>query len=247
MLKENLTSQKINVMKTNVMRNAALILSALFLSVPLVAQKKNQMPQYPFKSAVIEYAYSGNTTGTAKHYIDDHGRKTAQYNEFKTKSFGSTTETNQLVIFKDNITYTIDLIKKEGYKTQIINLDEKELKEWAEQADSLWESMGFKKTGKGEVLGKTCDIWEGMSTKVWVWQNIAMKTETNIFGKMVMEVTKLDLNASISADKFRIPDGIKMADETTVVDAQDPAMDTLRNELKKGLEDFKSLFETKKK
>lgn len=86
-----------------------------------------------------------------------------------------------------------------------------------------------------------------MSTKVWVWQNIAMKTETNIFGKMVMEVTKLDLNASISADKFRIPDGIKMADETTVVDAQDPAMDTLRNELKKGLEDFKSLFETKKK
>jgi hypothetical protein len=99
------------------------------------------------------------------------------------------------VIFKDNISYTIDLIKKEGYKTKIINLDEKELKEWAEQADSLWESMGFKKTGKGEVLGKTCDIWEGMSTKVWVWQNIAMKTETNIFGKMVMEVTKLDLDA----------------------------------------------------
>jgi hypothetical protein len=226
-------------------RSAALLFGALILTATAFAQKTNQLYQYPYKSAVIEYAYSGNTTGTAQHFIDDHGRKFAQFNQFKTKSFGSTTEANQQVIFKDSIMYTIDLIKKEGVKTRITNLNEKEIRDWAEDIDSLWKSMGFKKTGEGEILGKKCDIWEGMSTKVWVWQNFTLKTETTIFGKNVMEATKLDLNASIPADKFRVPDGIKMSEET--LDMANPALDTLRNELKKGLEDFKGLFDTKKK
>ncbi|MFO7618004.1 MAG: hypothetical protein R6V75_12220 [Bacteroidales bacterium] len=233
------------MIRPNLPRTAALLFSALILISPAFGQKSNQVLQYPYKSAVIEYTYSGNTTGTSTHYIDDHGRKTAQFNQFKTKSFGSTTETNQQVILMDSVVYTIDLIKKEGVKTKIQNINEKEIQDWAEEIDSLWKSMGFKKTGKGEILGKQCDIWEGMSTKVWVWQNFAMKTETTIFGKMVMEATKLDLNASISADKFRIPDGIKMSEET--LDMANPALDTLKNELKKGLEDFKSLFDTKKK
>lgn len=233
------------MIKTNLPRAAALLFGAFLLANPSFAQKSSQVLQYPYKSAVIEYTYSGNTTGTSTHYIDDHGRKSAQFNQFKTKSFGSTTETNQQVIFKDSIMYTIDLIKKEGVKTKIQNLNEKEIQDWAKDIDSLWRSMGFKKTGEGEILGKKCDIWEGMSTKVWVWQNFALKTETNIFGKMVMEATKLDLNASISEDKFRIPDGIKMSEET--LDMANPALDTLRNELKKGLEDFKGLFDTKKK
>jgi len=36
---------------------------------------------FKFKSGIIEYRYSGDKTGTAIHYIDDYGLKTAAYTE----------------------------------------------------------------------------------------------------------------------------------------------------------------------
>jgi hypothetical protein len=210
-----------------------------------LAQKAGQIYRYPVKSAVIEYTYSGNTTGIAQHYIDSHGWKSAQYTQTKTKSFGSTSESNNLVIVEDTVVYSIDLITKKGIKTRIKNLNKKEIDDWSKEMDSIWKGSGYKKVGTGEVLGKTCDIWEGMSTKTWVWQNFVLKTESSMFGKTVMEATRLDLNASIPKDKFKIPEGIELTEGT--IDMADPALDSLREGLKKGLEDFKGLFEKKKK
>lgn len=50
----------------------------------------------------------------------------------------------------------------------------------------------------------------GMKVRGWVWENIPMRTETNLGGKepMVTEVTRLELGAPVSADKFAVPDGV---------------------------------------
>lgn len=225
--------------------SACVFLGAILVQNQVVAQKAGQIYRYPVKSAIIEYVYSGNTSGTAQHYIDNHGWKNAQYTQTKTKSFGSTSENNTLTIVEDTVVYSIDLITKKGMKTKISNLNKKEIDDWAKEMDSIWKGNGFKKVGTGEVLGRTCDIWEGMSTKTWVWQNFVLKTESSLFGKTVMEATRIDIGANIPKDKFKIPDGIELTEGS--IDMANPAMDTLRNELKKGLEDFKGLFDTKKK
>jgi len=225
--------------------SAVLIISTLIGQGPAFAQKAGQIYRYPFKSAIIEYAYSGNSTGTAQHYIDNYGWRNAQYTQQKTKSFGSTTESNNLVIIDDSVVYSIDLVTKKGIKTRITNLNKKEIEDWSKEMDSIWKGNGFKKVGTGEVLGKQCDIWEGMSTKSWIWQNLVLKTETNLFGKTVMEATRIDVGASIPKDKFAIPEGIELTEGT--IDLSDPVLDTLRNEIKKGLEDLKGLFDPKKK
>ena len=230
-------------MKKLKMVSAWILVCIGLMSAPVVmGQKSGKAYYYQAKSGVIEYVYSGQTTGKETWYFDQNGRLSARYSEFSTKSLGSTTKSQQISIQRDSTFYTIDLLTKTGIKTTI-RFDEKELKEMAETAEKIWKDMGFEKTGEGEVLGRKCDIWEGMSTKIWVWQNFALKTETSMMGKTVMEATKIDLNVPVDKSKFAVPDGIEITDQH--INAADPVFDSLGKSLEKGLEEFKGLFKKK--
>jgi len=204
-------------------------------------QKAKSIYYYPDKSAYTESVYTGSTTGTETWYMDKNGKVSARYSELTTKSMGSTTKSNQVTIQHDSVFYTIDPDKKTGVK-QTIHIDPKDADKWTKSAEQAWTDMGFKKTGEEVLLGKKCDIWEGMSSKVWVWQNFALKTEMNLFGKTVIEVKKIEINIPIDKSKFEIPAGITMTEST--FNASDPAFDSLGSGLKKGLND---LFGPKKK
>jgi len=231
-------------MKSKFMIAAVALFGILLIGPASYGQKNKSVFYYPVKSAIVEYVYSGATTGTESYYMDNNGRLSARYSQLSTKSFGSTTKTNQLVIQKDSIIYTIDLDKKTGVK-QTFQISEKDMEKWAKTADSVYTDLGFKKTGEEVLLGKQCEIWEGMSSKVWVWKNLAIKTETNLFGKHIMEATKVEIDVSIPKSKFAIPDGITMTEST--INASDPVMDSLGSDLKKGLNDLKDMFGPKKK
>jgi hypothetical protein len=84
-----------------------------------------------------------------------------------------------------------------------------------------------------------------MNSKIWVWQNFALKTEMNLFGKSVIEVKKIDVGGSIDKSKFEIPAGITWTE--TNFNAGDPAFDSLGKGLEKGLNDLKDMFGPKKK
>jgi hypothetical protein len=225
-----------------------ILVSALCVMVVAQAtsfgQKSNSVFYYPVKSAYIESVYSGQTTGNDTFYMDQNGKVSARYSELTTKSFGSTTKTKQVVIQKDSVFYTIDLDKKTGVK-QTIHIDPKDVEKWTKTAEQTWTDMGFKKTGEEVLIGKKCDIWEGMSTKVWVWQNFSLKTEMNIFGKSVIEVKKIDIGASIDKSKFEIPAGITWTEAN--FNASDPAVDSIGKGFEKGLKDLKDMFGPKKK
>lgn len=220
-------------------------LCGLFLAqIPSVGQKNKSVFYYPVKSAYIEYVHSGSTTGTETMYMDQNGKVSARYQELTTKSFGSTTKSNQIMIQKDSVFYTIDVDKKTGIK-QTIHIDPKDVEKWTKTAEEIWTDMGFKKTGEEVILGKNCDIWEGMSSKIWVWQNFSLKTEMNIFGKTVIEAKKIDIGGSIDKSKFEIPDGITWTESS--FDTSDPVFDSIGKDLEKGLKELKDMFAPKKK
>jgi hypothetical protein len=207
-------------------------------------QKANPVYYYPVKSAYIEYVHSGSSNGTETMYMDNNGKRSARYSELTTKSLGSTTKTNQIVIQKDTIIYSIDMIKKTGVK-QTFHIDPKDLEKWEKTAEELYGDLGFKKIGEEVVIGKKCDIWEGMSTKVWIWQNLSLKSEINIFGKTLIEAKKVEVGGSIDKSKFEIPDGITWTEAN--FNSNDPVFDSIGKGLEKGLKDLKDMFGPKKK
>jgi hypothetical protein len=207
-------------------------------------QKKNSAFYYPVKSAYIEYVQSGATNGTETMYVDNNGRLSARYSDLTTKSLGTTTKTKQIVIQKDSVVYTIDTEKKTGSKVTI-SFKPEDVEKWADTSEKMYKDLGFKKTGEGVVLGKKCDIWEGMSSKIWIWQNFALKSEINIFGKTVIEAKKIDIGGAIDKSKFEIPADIKMTEST--LSASDPVFDSIGSGMKQGLKDLQNMFAPKKK
>ncbi len=225
-----------------------ILVSAIFgilLSQSAVfGQKSNSVFYYPVKSVVIEYAHTGSATGTETWYMDNNGKLSARYTELTEKSFGSTTKTSQVVIQKDSVFYTIDLINKTGLK-QTVHIDQADIDKWGKNPEEAWTNMGFKKVGDETILGKPCQIWEGMSTKSWIWQNFVLKTEIDLFGKSTVEAKKIDIGGTIDKSKFEIPADIKM--EESVINAGDPVFDSLGKGLERGLNDLKDMFGPKKK
>jgi hypothetical protein len=231
-------------MKTKNPILASVIFGMLLACTPAFGQKAKSVFYYPQKSAMIEYVHSGNTTGTETMYMDNNGKLSARYSELTTKSFGSTTKSNQIMIQKDSVFYTIDTDKKTGIK-QTIHIDPKDVEKWTKTAEEAWTDMGFKKTGEEVILGKNCEIWEGMSSKIWVWQNFSLKSEVNLFGKSVVEATKIEVGGPIDKSKFDIPEGITWTEAN--FDTSDPVFDSIGKGIEKGINDLKQMFGPKKK
>ncbi len=51
--------------------------------------------------------------------------------------------------------------------------------------------LGYKKTGDEHVANVICESYTGSTGAIWVWNNIVLKSETNILSKTnTIEATK---------------------------------------------------------
>ena len=175
------------------------------------AAKPAPKGKYSLKSGIIEM--KSQVMGMEQKqvlFFDEYGAKECV--EATATMFGQ--KTHNININKEGYAYSIDMVKKTGTKIKIptdaaINFND--LKE------GIAKDMNIKKVGAETVLGKTCDKYtidnkkQQMKGYYLVWNGIALKTELTVMGmKTVVEVTKIDENASVPADKFEIPKGIKM-------------------------------------
>jgi hypothetical protein len=197
--------------KTKKMKRNTLIVIALLFAFASFAQQGNYN-KYPFKTAIVEYKISGNTNGTKTTYIDQHGLKEASYTQSKTKMMGMETIENTASILIADKVYSIDFEKntattlKNPYLEMFANADG----DYIKLGEQALTSLGYRKTGQGTVLGKSCDIWEGMN-KAWVWKGLMLKVETKLMGMaFTEEATSVKIDVSVPASKFDIPDNIKV-------------------------------------
>jgi hypothetical protein len=229
-------------------------------SIGMHSFAQDEMMMFKAKSGILEYKLSGKTTGTETVYFDNHGRREARFTESTTTILGMTTTEKTLNIKLDSVVYSIDLKEKTGTRTVMpwdpSTMTEAEWKEWEEWGKNTMQDMGFKKTGEEKILGHNCDIWEGLGSKIWMWENMALKTEVNMMGQWLIEATKIDFNTRISQDKFKVPKDIKIVSydheyEAAEHEVQDDDIDTLASdlekELEKGLNDLRGILGVKKK
>ncbi|MGB9702255.1 MAG: hypothetical protein ACPL1A_05945 [Candidatus Kapaibacteriota bacterium] len=198
------------------MRNIYLF---IFLLVCFSNAYSIDMKKYQVKSGIVEYSISGIQTGKQTLYFDNWGLLSAEYTQATTTFMGMTVPTNTLSLTTQEWTYNIDLDKKEG--TKIANKEIEELmkslqgKDLEEIGRKMLEKLNAKKIGNETFLGKNCEVWEiqKLSSKVWLYKYIPLKTISNIMGTITIEATKFEENVSIPADKLKVPSGIKITEQ----------------------------------
>lgn len=204
------------------------IICAVTIMIGLTAVfAQSTVNRYKVKSGIVEYKITGTQSGRETLYFDKFGKREATYSNTKISFGGFSQETNTMALLKGKYQYNIDLDKKTGNKIdnpflQQMNQSAAEQgKDLTDAGEEMMKQMGGKKIGTEMFLGKKCDVWEikQMSTKVWVYKGIALKTESNMAGmKMTKVATSFQENVKIPEIKFTIPKDVKMTDAGNPMD-----------------------------
>lgn len=170
--------------------------------------------KYPLRSAVITYEAAlpqnmGSNTRTL--YFDDYGDKEKTVTLTSISAMGQSMNTETHTIITDGYVYswtpgesTGTKIKlEEGFNPKNMNYDE--------LSDEMKEQMNLVEEGKEKFMDKNCDVYsmdmEGVSGKVWVWENLPLKIQASAMGMIMTEkATNIDENADIPSGTFDLPD-----------------------------------------
>ncbi|MFZ2323392.1 MAG: hypothetical protein WAV89_06830 [Ignavibacteriaceae bacterium] len=171
--------------------------------------------RYGVKSGIIEYELSGSQEGTKTLYFDDWGMRQAEYTRSVLSVGGYTKAMNLVNIIDGEYQYIINLDQKSGTKTRNPIIKEMEAlkneKGFNEFGEQMILKMGAEKTGSENFLGKNCDVYEmkNSGTKLWVWEWIALKTETQSRSITLSSAAKkIETNVQIPGAKFQIPEKV---------------------------------------
>jgi hypothetical protein len=180
----------------------------VFMLTAACAQEQALKP-YGIKSGIIEYACSGDKTGTGTLYFDDYGMKSAIY--MKTVSEGE--ESTSWVLTSGNYQYMWDPDQpEEGMKMKnpliswIQEASKGDIESFTEQT---YSKMSMVKSGTELCLGKECTVIKGKPGKVLIWNGIMMLSDFRM-GTYVshQEATAVKPNVPVDAKYFILPKNI---------------------------------------
>ncbi len=185
----------------------------LLVSITISAQ---DFKRYEFKSGKVVYQSTGSMTGSETMYFDNYGMLEVKKTKATLEMMGIKQVTDTKVIMDGKWVYTIDNNSGEANKMEnpLYSMfpEGRDLEKVGEQ---LMINMGGKKIGTETLLDKKCEIWEikKLMSKVWVWKSIPIKSEINMMGMKITQLaTSVEVDIEVSADKFKIPEGVEFKD-----------------------------------
>lgn len=187
--------------------NKIIALMVFVFAFTIAHSKDTGFKRYNVKSGIVVYQLSGMQKGTETLYWDDYGKREARYTESTISIFGMKKTTKQLTILDGEWSYTVNYDEKTVTKTSV-----EHLKQIAKGNNLLIAGEDFlekngEKTGEETILDKKCDIWDlsDYSTKLWIWNSIPLKSETDMIVKIALTAISLKINVKVPEDKFAYP------------------------------------------
>lgn len=173
--------------------------------------------RFGVKSGIVEYTISGSQEGTKTLYFDDWGMRQAEYTRSVLSVGKFTKAINKVNIIDGDYQYMINLDQASGTKTKNPILktmqDLKDQKGFNGFGEQYLLSLGANKIGTEKFLDKDCDVYEirNTGTKLWVWEWITLKSETNTGGiDITLTAVKINTNIKIPSEKFKLPEKITL-------------------------------------
>jgi hypothetical protein len=189
-----------------------LTIGMVFLTGIINGQNQAKGP-FKFKSGIIEYRYSGDKTGTAVHYIDEYGLKSAVYSELTLDgelTKGWVVSYGDYQYMWDPANPTSGMKMKNPMMSQIRQSSADEME--ALTLDT-YEKMGMKKSGMEKALGKECDLLKGPMGKVLIWNGVMMLMDMRM-GEYVSKQEAISVKTDVPVDQkyFVIPKNITFSE-----------------------------------
>jgi hypothetical protein len=189
-------------------------------------QNQNTLKRYAVKSGIVKYKITTNGkvfgstikgSGTESLYFKNWGAvELLEEESTKTthsKIFGKekteTTSTHTMSKLDNGKSYHVD------FDNATVYLRRDPAMEFMKQTDTdagdagkkMLEAMGGKMTGKESFLGYTCEIWDVMGAKQWIYKGVTLKIETAIMGiTTIKEAISAKFNSTVSASYFQLPE-----------------------------------------
>ena len=225
------------MLKINVKKIVSISFILIVLSGSVYAQKYRK---YYHENGKLVQKITGNSKGTLTTYWDDYGYKEVKIEKTVTKMFGISTETNKTTLMLGSVLYEWE--EKGDKVTKITNDIAKTWEDGnytAKQVEDMsiatLKQLGYTKTGTEVILGKTCDVWEGVG-KSWAWKNLNLKAVVTVMGiSITFEPVSLSLVEDVPYTLFELPKGKKVvtADEQIPDDGSEESKNAKK--LMKGL------------
>ncbi len=187
----------------------------IFMCTQVISAQHQDAKHYAIKSGFIKYELTGSIKGTKLLYWDNYGEKTREEIESVTevKMFGMTnTEKEHTVTITDGDHFwSVDLIENTGQKGTLEvydvgkqmteNMSDAEAKKLEEEVMS---ALNGQKLGNEDFLGKSCDVYEVMGAKSWIYKGVALKTIAKMMGVEANEIAlEFKENSSPDSDLFK--------------------------------------------
>ena len=208
------------------MKKINILLSLLIVLASCSGNSQNKLKRYEVKSAIVKYTttISGKVlggkiagSGTEKLYFKDWGAlELKEVNSEQTttmKFFGKkkveTTSTHTMTKLDNGESYLADLNTKTIIANRDLGMDlmKQSNKDAGEAGMSMLESMGGKKVGTESVLGHSCEIWDVMGAKQWLYKGVPLKMEVTMLGiKTITQATSAKFDVSVADANFKLPD-----------------------------------------
>lgn len=193
-------------------RISTLILCLTLITSVAEGQENNRRP-FAVRSAIIEYRYSGDKSGTATQYFDDYGMINSMYTEIIKDGEMS----KSWVVSSGDYQYMWDPSKPlQGMKMKNPMLS------WMAQAskqdmesftEAAYLKIGMLRDGTETFLGKECTLIRGEMGKVLIWNGILMLMDFRM-GAYVsrQEAVSIRINITVDPKFFSIPGEINFSE-----------------------------------
>ena len=143
-------------------------------------------------------------------YWDDNGARKA--GEMNATMAGQAI--NMKMVEKDGVQYSYNAAQKNGTKSPAKGgFIGNEAPDFTKLSDEEKKAINLQEIAGMELLGKECKGYsftkDGVSAKVWMWENIPLLLESNANGMTIkMTATKLETDITVPAEKFDIPSDV---------------------------------------
>ena len=248
------------------MKKIKILLSLLVVLASCSGNSQNKLKRYEVKSGIVKYTstISGKVigskiagSGTENLYFKDWGalelKETTSEQTTTMKFFGKekveTTSTHVINKLDNGESYLAN------FDTKIITVSRDPMMDMMKQSNTnateagknMLESMGGKIVGTESVLGHSCEVWDVMGAKQWLYKGVMLKMEVTLLGvKTITQATSAKFDVSVADANFKLPDfpmqkmeGFMNNDE---FDDELEDMDAKMNELSKlSFEDWKKM------
>ena len=216
----------INSIKINIMKKINILLSLLIVLASCSGNSQNKLKRYEVKSGIVKYTSTisgkvlgGKIAGSGTESLDFKDWGALELKEVNSKQtttmkfFGKkkveTTSTHTMTKLDNGESYLADLNNKTIIANRDLGMDLmiQSNKDAGEAGMSMLESMGGKKVGTESVLGHSCEIWDVMGAKQWLYKGVPLKMEVTVLGiKTITQATSAKFDVSVADANFKLPD-----------------------------------------